>query len=56
MKTSELYSCEVMYLLGRTVKNLLGENNIPIENDSNGKPILDRELYCVTVNGILPVE
>jgi hypothetical protein len=56
MKTSELYSCEVMYLLGRTVKNLLGENSIPVENDSAGKPILDRELYCITAKGIFPVE
>jgi hypothetical protein len=44
-----------LYLYGKTLKEFSARIGKPIGETSDGQPIRDREMYCVTDNGIFLV-
>ncbi len=47
---------DVMWILGRTLKAMSRECGKEVSADTDGHPIKDEEMYCVTSEGIWLVE
>jgi hypothetical protein len=43
---------DVMWMNGKLLKEMAIKNGKPVENDSDGNPIYDGEVYCLTAKGI----
>ena len=43
---------DIMWMNGKLLKEMAVKNGNPVENDSDGNPIYDGEVYCLTAKGI----